>query len=168
LVRQPGGNACAGRATATRTSPSRCSEAHVSPGSRSMDKESRTLSSSSSPEAGAFDARELLAALVSLRDGDFSARLPGHWVGLEGKIADTFNDIAASNGRMATELERVGRVVGKQGRTKHRVTFGRSSGAWGEMESSVNTLVEDLLRPTAEVTRTIAAVAQGDLLQTVP
>ena len=41
------------------------------------------------------------------------------------------------------------------------------SGAWGEMEVSVNTLVEDLLRPTAEVTRAIAAVAQGDLTQTV-
>jgi HAMP domain-containing protein/CheY-like chemotaxis protein/putative methionine-R-sulfoxide reductase with GAF domain len=35
------------------------------------------------------------------------------------------------------------------------------------MEVSVNTLVEDLLRPTAEVTRAIAAVAQGDLTQTV-
>ena len=41
------------------------------------------------------------------------------------------------------------------------------SGAWGEMESSVNTLIDDLLWPTTEVTRAIAAVAQGDLLQTV-
>jgi HAMP domain-containing protein/CheY-like chemotaxis protein/signal transduction histidine kinase len=35
------------------------------------------------------------------------------------------------------------------------------------MEVSVNTLVEDLLRPTTEVTRAIAAVAQGNLAQTV-
>ncbi len=35
------------------------------------------------------------------------------------------------------------------------------------MEVSVNTLVEDLLRPTAEVTRAIAAVAQGNLTQIV-
>ena len=40
-------------------------------------------------------------------------------------------------------------------------------GAWDEMEVSVNTLVEDLLRPTTEVTRAIAAVAQGNLTQTV-
>ena len=32
---------------------------------------------------------------------------------------------------------------------------------------SVNTLIDDLLWPTAEVTRAIAAVAKGDLLQTV-
>src|SRR5881398_1079416 len=35
------------------------------------------------------------------------------------------------------------------------------------MEVSVNTLVEDLLRPTTEVTRAIGAVAQGNLTQTV-
>ncbi|MGH7837133.1 MAG: HAMP domain-containing protein, partial [Candidatus Binataceae bacterium] len=35
------------------------------------------------------------------------------------------------------------------------------------MEVSINALVEDLLRPTAEVTRAIAAVAQGNLTQTV-
>jgi HAMP domain-containing protein/CheY-like chemotaxis protein/signal transduction histidine kinase len=35
------------------------------------------------------------------------------------------------------------------------------------METSVNTLVDDLLRPTTEVTRAIAAVAQGNLTQTV-
>ena len=36
------------------------------------------------------------------------------------------------------------------------------------MEASVNSLIDDLLWPTTEVTRAIAAVAQGDLLQTVP
>jgi hypothetical protein len=56
---------------------------------------------------------ELLGALQAVRDGDFSVRLPGDWTGLEGKIADTFNEIVASNERMAAELERVGTVVGK-------------------------------------------------------
>ena len=35
------------------------------------------------------------------------------------------------------------------------------------MEASVNTLIDDLLWPTTEMTHAIAAVAQGDLLQTV-
>ena len=35
------------------------------------------------------------------------------------------------------------------------------------MEVSINTLVDDLLQPTTEVTRAIAAVAQGNLTQTV-
>jgi CheY-like chemotaxis protein/HAMP domain-containing protein/GAF domain-containing protein len=109
----------------------------------------------------------LLLTLQAVRDGDFSVRLPGDWTGLEGKIADTFNEIVASNARMASELERVGTVVGKRGQTRQRVKFGRPSGAWGDMEASVNTLIDDLLWPTTEVTRALAAVAKGDLLQTV-
>jgi HAMP domain-containing protein/CheY-like chemotaxis protein/signal transduction histidine kinase len=113
------------------------------------------------------DLSVILASLQSMRDGDFTVRLPGTWVGLAGKVADTFNDIVAANQHMSQELKRVGQAVGKQGKTRERARFHESRGAWGEMEVSVNTLVEDLLRPTAEVTRAIAAVAQGDLTQTV-
>ena len=102
-----------------------------------------------------------------MRVGDFSVRMPGNQVGLLGKIADTFNEIVAANERMAQQLERVGHVVGREGKTRQRVKFGWSHGAWGEMENSVNTLIDDLLWPTTEVTRAISAVAQGDLLQTV-
>jgi HAMP domain-containing protein/CheY-like chemotaxis protein/signal transduction histidine kinase len=109
----------------------------------------------------------ILAGLQTMRDGDFSVRLPGSWTGLEGKIADTFNEIVAANEQMAQELKRVGKAVGKEGRTRERTRFHQSRGAWGQIEVSVNTLVEDLLRPTAEVTRAIAAVAQGNLTQTV-
>ena len=116
---------------------------------------------------GSLDLTVILTSLQSMRDGDFTVRLPGTWVGLAGKVADTFNDIVAANQHMAQELKRVGQVVGKQGKTRERTRFHESRGAWGEMEVSVNTLVEDLLRPTAEVTRAIAAVAQGDLTQTV-
>src|SRR5580704_17848521 len=57
----------------------------------------------------------ILASLQTMRDGDFSVRLPGNWTGLPGKIADTFNDIVAANQQMARELKRVGQVVGKDG-----------------------------------------------------
>src|SRR5476649_1229866 len=110
---------------------------------------------------GAGSHHELLAALQAMRVGDFSVRMSGDRLGLEGKIADTFNEIVAANQRMAQQLERVGQRVGKEGKTKQRVRFGVSNGAWGEMESSINTLIDDL-RPTTEVTRAIAAVAQGD------
>ncbi len=117
--------------------------------------------------AESADLSVILASLQSMRDGDFTVRLPGTWIGLAGKVADTFNDIVAANQHMSQELKRVGQAVGKQGRTRERARFPEFRGAWGEMEVSVNTLVEDLLRPTAEVTRAIAAVAQGDLTQTV-
>ncbi len=119
------------------------------------------------PPSDSGDLSVILASLQTMREGDFSVRLPGNWTGLPGKIADTFNSIVAANQQMAQELKRVGQVVGKEGRTRERTRFHDARGAWGEMEVSINTLVEDLLRPTEGVTRAIAAVAQGNLTQTV-
>src|SRR5271156_5946676 len=50
------------------------------------------------------DLSVILASLQTMRDGDFSVRLPGNWTGLAGKIADTFNDIVTANQQMAKEL----------------------------------------------------------------
>ncbi|HEX2140278.1 MAG TPA: hypothetical protein VHG33_11265, partial [Woeseiaceae bacterium] len=111
---------------------------------------------------------ELLRALQCVRNGDFSVRLPSDWTGLPGKIADTFNEVVIANHHLATELSKVSEAVGRRGRTRQRVRFDRRVGSWGAMENSVNELIEDLLWPTTEVTRSIAAVARGDLSRTVP
>src|SRR5947207_11744679 len=63
---------------------------------------------------------DFLRALQAMRVGDFSVRMAGDQVGLAGKIADTFNEIVAANQRMAQQLERVGQVVGKEGKTRDR------------------------------------------------
>ncbi|QOZ25999.1 HAMP domain-containing protein [Bradyrhizobium sp. CCBAU 51753] len=128
----------------------------------------RTESRRAQSSNGSLDpSHDLLQSLQAMRAGDFSARMRGDYLGIDGKIADAFNEIAAANERMAQQLARVGEVVGREGQTRQRVNFGLASGAWADMESSVNTLIDDLLWPTREVTRAVAAVAQGDLLQTV-
>jgi HAMP domain-containing protein/CheY-like chemotaxis protein/signal transduction histidine kinase len=116
---------------------------------------------------GSAVPHDLLRALQAVRAGDFSVRLPVKVGGVEEKIADTFNEIVSANQTLAKQLEGVGQVVGREGRTRKRVKLAVSQGAWGEMESSINTLIDDLLWPTTEVSRAIAAVAQGDLLQTM-
>src|SRR5262245_64824101 len=87
---------------------------------------------------------ELLDAMHAMRDGDFSVRIPGHHDGIIGKIADAFNEVVAANERIANQLEHVGEAVGREGRTRQRVKFGLNSAAWGEMEASVNSLIDDL------------------------
>jgi HAMP domain-containing protein/signal transduction histidine kinase/DNA-binding response OmpR family regulator len=115
-----------------------------------------------------FDLTALLRSLQAMKMGDFSVRLPGNRIGLAGKIADTFNEIVSANERIADQLESVGQTVGREGRRRSRVRFGMPYGSWAEMEDSVNSLIDDLLWPTAAVTRTILAVAKGDLLQPMP
>src|SRR5215208_3537065 len=122
------------------------------------------------PRSGAQNAndlRDLLRAMEAMRAGDFSVRLHRESEGAMARICVLFNEIVAANQNMAQQLERIGKAVGEQGRTRQRVKFGISTAAWGEMESSVNSLIDDLVWPTTEVTRVISAVAQGDLLQTV-
>ena len=121
----------------------------------------------SSAPGSPLELQNLLQALRAMRAGDFSVRMTGEEDGLLGKIADTFNDIVAANQRMAEQIDRVGELVGREGQTRHRVKFGLSNGAWGEIKSSVNTLIDDLIWPTKEVTTAVAAVAQGNLLNTV-
>src|SRR5580698_2590843 len=75
--------------------------------------------------------QDLLHALQAMRGGDFSVRMTGDHLGIEGKIADTFNEIVAANQRMALQLERVGQVVGREGKTRQRVKFDLPGGSWG-------------------------------------
>ena len=87
----------------------------------------------------------ILQSLETMKNGDFSVRLPVTWVGLTGKIADCFNEIVTANQQMALELKRVGQAVGKEGKTQERIRLERRRGAWDDMEVSVNAMVEDLL-----------------------
>src|SRR5512145_554750 len=118
-------------------------------------------------KADATAMRKLLRCLTAVQQGEFSVRLPSDWIGIEGKIADTFNDIVVGNEKMSKELRRVCHAVGKQGRIGQRAKFTNAGGAWHEMEASINSLISDLVWPTVEVTRTIGAVAKGDLTQTM-
>jgi hypothetical protein len=133
-----------------------------------MPTERKPLLNGGGEPAPALDLQHLLDVMQAVRAGDFSARLPSRDSGVGGRVAQAFNDIVAANQRMAQQLAQVGNVVGREGKTKSRVRFGLAEGSWGDMEESVNTLIDDLLWPTAQVTRSISAVAKGDLLQTVP
>ena len=109
----------------------------------------------------------LLHALLALKKGDFTARLPLDLEGMDGKIADAFNNVVELNQRMAEELERMSRVVGKEGKISQRAQMGDVTGSWKASVDSVNTLITDLVYPVSETSRVIGAVAKGDLSQSM-
>src|SRR6516162_1635639 len=108
------------------------------------------------------DMVALLSALTALKRGKPGVRLPVEWTGVAGKVADAFNEVVELNERMAQELARLSRVVGKEGKLSQRLTLGDVSGFWQESVESVNDLIDDLVHPTSETARVIGAVAQGD------
>src|SRR5947209_18131406 len=93
----------------------------------------------------------LLAALDAARQGDFSIRLSARRRGIVGELGAAFNELMNTNTRLAKELQRVGRVIGREGRMTERASLGPAGGAWDGMLDSINDLIDDLVRPTTEV-----------------
>src|SRR5215469_12189784 len=114
-----------------------------------------------------LNGRQLLAALRAFRKGNFSVRLPIDLTGLDGEIADAFNDVVELNERMSKEIERLSHIVGKQGKIGHRAKLPNATGSWAANVDMVNDLIGDMVQPTGEMARVIGAVAKGDLSQTM-
>src|SRR5208282_4862691 len=113
----------------------------------------------------AAGAHVLLNTLIAFKRGNFSVRMPVDQTGVEGKIADALNDVLEINQKMTSELERISRAVGKDGKITQRASIGSVTGSWAECVESVNSLIGDLVQPSTEVARVIGAVAKGDLSQ---
>jgi HAMP domain-containing protein/signal transduction histidine kinase/ActR/RegA family two-component response regulator len=107
----------------------------------------------------------MLAALVSMRDGNFRKRLTVSGDGVMSEIAAVFNEVADRNLHLTGELARVRRMVGREGKLAERLETGACEGSWAAAIDASNALVEDLVRPVSEVGRVLSAVAEGDLEQ---
>jgi signal transduction histidine kinase/CheY-like chemotaxis protein/HAMP domain-containing protein len=115
------------------------------------------------PRPDHVDEAVLLGVLSDVKNGDFSVRMPLEWTGVAGKIADRLNDVIAANEALGADLAKVSRVVGKEGKLSQRIALRGSDRVWAESIESVNSLIDDLVRPTSEMQRVIGAVAGGDL-----
>lgn len=112
-----------------------------------------------------LDKNMLLDALSAVRSGDFSVRLPQDWDGLDGKIADAFNEIVTINQGLAREIEEVSVIVGSEGKLGQRMISGKLDGAWGREVTAINSLIDNLVQPVRDAGRVIGAVARGVLNQ---
>ncbi|MEW6324187.1 MAG: HAMP domain-containing protein [Nitrospirota bacterium] len=122
--------------------------------------------------ANGLNANKLLQVLLAVKKGDFSARLPSGWDGINGKLADTINDLIEMMDEYTKEVVRVSRAVGKEGKLSQRASelsfnWTAAGGSWRTRIDAINSLIDDLVRPTNDMARVIGAVAKGDLTQTV-
>jgi HAMP domain-containing protein/signal transduction histidine kinase/DNA-binding response OmpR family regulator len=124
-----------------------------------------TVTPLSQPEG--LDKKQLLAMLSAMKKGDFSVRLPSHLKGIDGQIAETLNALSDTHQKVTDEVERISRLVGKEGKIDERISLTNLNGARLEWVKSINNLIGDLVWPTSETSRVIGAVATGDLSQRV-
>src|SRR5437763_56866 len=91
-----------------------------------------------------------------------------YWMtGAMGDVSKAFNQLAERREGLSSELERVGKVIGREGRMTERAQLRGAKGSWAASVNAVNGMIEDLVRPTVEVARVLDAVADGGLSQEV-
>src|SRR5688572_11781971 len=114
-----------------------------------------------------LDRGELLKSLRAFKRGDFGVRMPLNLTGIDGEIAEAFNDVVELEEAKAAEIARVAEQVGKEGQTGQRMSVPGATGAWAEVIESMNTLVAEMAHQQNEIARVIGLVAKGDLSQTM-
>ncbi|MFD7817823.1 HAMP domain-containing protein [Streptomyces sp. NPDC059785] len=130
-------------------------------GGQSPSKQRKPRNGTTAVDTAALN--RLLAALVSMRDGNFRKRLTVSGDGVMSEIAAVFNEVADRNLHLTGELSRVRRMVGREGKLTERLETGACEGSWASAIDASNALVDDLVRPVSEVGRVLSAVAEGDL-----
>jgi CheY-like chemotaxis protein/signal transduction histidine kinase/HAMP domain-containing protein len=117
-------------------------------------------------EVSKRDLQDLVAALRAARDGQDNVRLSAR-SGAMGDVAKAFDQLAERREGLTGELERVAKVIGRDGRLTERARLRNAKGSWAGAVASVNDMIDDLGRPIIEVARVLDAVADGDLSQTM-
>ncbi len=112
-----------------------------------------------------LEVEHLVEVLKAVKQGDFTVRFQYHTDGILSRTGELLNDIIGLNEHMTSELVRVGKVVGQEGKMHERASVGPAKGSWASGMASANQLISDLVAPTNEVARVITAVARGDLSQ---
>jgi hypothetical protein len=83
-----------------------------------------------------LDHRQILAALRAFKRGDFEVRMREDLVGVDGQIAETFNELVEMVESIRAEASDVSTAVGKDGRDWGKVIAFHDFGAGSVMEVS--------------------------------
>ncbi|MGW1178377.1 HAMP domain-containing protein [Kitasatospora sp. NPDC002543] len=119
------------------------------------------------PDPAEQALRQLLAGLTAVRDGDFRTRLAPDRPGVLGEIAAVFNGMADQLARVTSEVTRVAREVGTDGRLGGQAQVPEATGTWLELTDSVNAMAGNLTWQVRNIAQVTTAVARGDLTQKI-
>ena len=109
----------------------------------------------------------LLAGLTAVRGGDFSTRLPPTGDPLMDEIAAVFNSMTDQLALFTSEVTRVAREVGTDGKLGGQAQVPGVAGTWKDLTDSVNAMAGNLTGQVRDIAQVATAVARGDLSQKI-
>ncbi len=111
--------------------------------------------------------RGIVKVVTAVSQGDLTQKLMLEAAGEVADLAQTINRMVDDLNRLASEVSRVARVAGAEGKLTERATVGGVSGSWKELVDTLNALIESIALPVLEVSRVVQAISEGDLTQMV-
>ena len=107
------------------------------------------------------ELQQLVNVLKIAISGDLTVRLPEN--DELGEIALLFNKWVSLNEKFANGIVEVSKKVGEEGKLNERLI--ETNDLWVNSINSINSLIDNLAKPTTEAQRVIGAIASGDLSQ---
>src|SRR5579883_2164023 len=126
-----------------------------------------TDTAQSGPRIDKSALEQLLAGLTAVRGGDFSTRLAKTGDPLMDEIATVFNGMVDQLSLFTSEVTRVAREVGTDGRLGGQAEVPGVSGTWKDLTDSVNAMAGNLTTQVRDIAQVATAVAKGDLSQKI-
>ncbi|MFI6025210.1 HAMP domain-containing protein [Amycolatopsis magusensis] len=111
--------------------------------------------------------QQLLEGLKAVRDGDFSTRLPRSGDLLMDEMSAVFNGMVDQLALFTSEVTRVAREVGTEGKLGGQAAVPGVSGTWKALTDSVNAMAGNLTGQVRDIAEVATAVAKGDLSQKI-
>jgi signal transduction histidine kinase/CheY-like chemotaxis protein/HAMP domain-containing protein len=111
--------------------------------------------------------QRLLDGLTAVRGGDFSTRLPHTGDPLMDEIAAVFNSMTDQLALFTSEVTRVAREVGTDGKLGGQAQVPGVAGTWKDLTESVNAMADNLTGQVRDIAQVATAVARGDLTQKI-
>src|ERR1041385_891231 len=94
-----------------------------------------------------LDRGELLKCLRSFKRGDFTTRMPMNLTGIDGEIAQAFNDVVELEEAKAAEIARVAELVGKEGQFNQRMSVPGATGGWADLARPIKNPTREGIAP---------------------
>ena len=111
--------------------------------------------------------RNIAEVTTAVADGDLSRKITVEARGEVARLANTINAMVDRLNAFSSEVTRVAREVGTEGRLGGQANVEGVSGVWRDLTENVNTLADNLSNQVRNIADVTTAVANGDLTRKI-
>jgi methyl-accepting chemotaxis protein len=111
--------------------------------------------------------RDVSKVATAIANGDLTQKITVNVKGEMLQIKDVFNTMVDQLSSFASEVTRVAREVGTEGKLGGQADVKGVAGTWKELTDNVNAMANNLTTQVRDIARVSTAVAKGDLTQKI-